>query len=66
VTLREPDSVTAAELQQFVRERLAGFKVPDRIHFGDLPKTGTGKIQKFVLRQRAEQSASRASSGSAG
>jgi fatty-acyl-CoA synthase len=39
------------ELQSFVRERLAGFKVPRRIEFRDeLPKTATGKIQKFVLR----------------
>jgi len=51
VTLREPELLTAVELQTFVRERIAGFKVPDRIYFGALPKTSTGKIQKFVLRQ---------------
>jgi fatty-acyl-CoA synthase len=44
----------AEELQEFARERLAGFKVPKRIVFMDeLPKTGTGKIQKYVLRERA-------------
>ena len=35
-----------------VRERLAGFKCPDAIEFGPLPKTSTGKVQKFVLRDR--------------
>jgi fatty-acyl-CoA synthase len=39
----------------FCRENMAGFKVPKRIVFGELPKTSTGKVQKFVLRQRAEQ-----------
>jgi fatty-acyl-CoA synthase len=41
------------ELQAFARERLARFKVPKRIEVVDeLPKTGTGKIQKFLLRER--------------
>jgi fatty-acyl-CoA synthase len=44
-------------LQAFVRERLARFKVPKRIVVVDeLPKTGTGKIQKFVLREQAAAS----------
>jgi fatty-acyl-CoA synthase len=43
------------ELQDFVRERLARFKVPKKIIVVDeLPKTGTGKIQKFVLREQAQ------------
>jgi fatty-acyl-CoA synthase len=51
----EPD---VEELQEFARERLARFKVPKRIIFVDeLPKTGTGKIQKFVLREQAEKDA---------
>jgi fatty-acyl-CoA synthase len=42
-----------AELQEFARGRLARFKVPKRIEVVDeLPKTGTGKIQKFLLRER--------------
>jgi fatty-acyl-CoA synthase len=53
VTLREPGAVSAEELREHVRARLAGYKVPDRIYFGVLPKTSTGKIQKFALRQRA-------------
>lgn len=44
----EPDE---AGLIAFCRERLAGFKVPRRFVFRELPKTSTGKIQKFVLRQ---------------
>jgi fatty-acyl-CoA synthase len=36
----------------FCREHLAHFKAPKAVEFGDLPKTSTGKIQKFVLRER--------------
>jgi len=36
------------------REHLAGYKIPRTIVFDDLPKTSTGKIQKFVLRDRAK------------
>ena len=39
----------------FARERLAGFKTPKRVVFGDLPKTATGKIQKFKLRDEARR-----------
>jgi len=47
------DAPEEAELQEFARGRLARFKVPKRIEVVDeLPKTGTGKIQKFVLRER--------------
>lgn len=47
----ENDS-TAAELQQFCKDRLAGFKYPRWIHFvRDIPKTVTGKIQRYKLRQ---------------
>ena len=42
--------VTAQELTEFVRGRLAHFKAPDRVYFEALPKTSTGKIQKHVLR----------------
>jgi fatty-acyl-CoA synthase len=35
------------------REHLAGFKIPKTVVFGALPKTSTGKIQKFVLREQA-------------
>jgi fatty-acyl-CoA synthase len=47
-----PDAdATEAELIAFARERLAGFKTPKSIVFQELPKTSTGKIQKFELRK---------------
>jgi fatty-acyl-CoA synthase len=45
--------VTAEELFAFCRDRLAGYKAPRRIIFRELPKTATGKIQKFILREEA-------------
>ncbi|HEY4440928.1 MAG TPA: acyl--CoA ligase family protein [Candidatus Elarobacter sp.] len=52
VTLKPGRSVDAAELQAFARTRIAAFKVPKAYEFGELPKTSTGKIQKYVLRDR--------------
>jgi len=49
-----PFAVTEDELRQFCRQHMAGFKVPKAIVFGDLPKTSTGKIQKFTLRELAK------------
>ncbi|MBK4995465.1 acyl-CoA synthetase [Pseudomonas sp. S37] len=43
-----------ADLTGWCREHLAGFKVPKTVVFGELPKTSTGKIQKYVLRDRAK------------
>ncbi|HEV7412453.1 MAG TPA: acyl-CoA synthetase [Casimicrobiaceae bacterium] len=45
-------TVTEAELIEHCRTLLARFKAPKRVIFGELPKTSTGKIQKFVLRER--------------
>ncbi|HTX04153.1 MAG TPA: acyl--CoA ligase family protein [Candidatus Acidoferrales bacterium] len=52
VTLKPGADVTVEELIAFCREVLPGFKVPKAIEFGPLPKTSTGKIQKFVLRDK--------------
>jgi len=52
VTLNEGAAATPEEIIAFCRERLAHYKCPDAIEFGPLPKTSTGKIQKFVLRDR--------------
>ena len=52
VTLRPGRTASERELIAHVRERLAHFKAPKSIEFGDLPKTSTGKIQKFLLRER--------------
>ena len=54
VELKEGAKVTADELLAFCREHLARFKVPKRFVFRELPKTSTGKIQKFVLRDIAK------------
>ena len=54
VELREDaGTVSEAELIAFCREQLAHFKAPKAVIFGSLPKTSTGKIQKFALRERA-------------
>jgi fatty-acyl-CoA synthase len=55
VELKEGASATEEELIAFVRARLAGFKTPKRILFEELPKTSTGKIQKFELRKLAKE-----------
>ena len=52
VTLNDTATATPQEIIAFCRERLAHYKCPDTIEFGPLPKTSTGKIQKFVLRDR--------------
>ena len=53
VVLKPSAAATPEELRGFVRERLAHFKCPHAFNFvADLPKTATGKIQKFVLRGR--------------
>src|SRR5580704_13109252 len=52
VTLNEGAAATPEEIIAFCRERLAHYKCPDQVEFGPLPKTSTGKIQKFVLRDR--------------
>ena len=51
VTLRPDATLTAEELIAYCRTRLAHYKAPQTIEFGPMPKTSTGKIQKFVLRE---------------
>ncbi|WP_298352076.1 acyl-CoA synthetase [Rhodoblastus sp.] len=53
VELREGANPTQADLQEHCRAHLARFKVPKIFIFGPLPKTSTGKIQKFLLREKA-------------
>ena len=55
VALKPGETVTEADLIAFVRSEIAHFKAPKRVIFGDLPKTSTGKTQKFVLREKAKQ-----------
>lgn len=51
---RAGSTVTAAQIIEFCRTRLAHFKCPKHVVFSELPKTSTGKIQKFELRARAK------------
>ena len=53
VELKAGAVATAEEIVAHCREHLAGFKIPRAVEFGELPKTSTGKIQKFELRKRA-------------
>jgi fatty-acyl-CoA synthase len=57
VELKEDAEVTEADLLDYCRERLARYKAPKQVVFGPLPKTSTGKIQKFVLRDRVKSTA---------
>jgi len=54
VELRPGSQATDRELIEFCRAHLARFKVPRAVVFGEVPKTSTGKIQKFVLREKAK------------
>jgi fatty-acyl-CoA synthase len=54
VELKPGANVTDHELIEFCRGHLARFKAPRAVVFGELPKTSTGKIQKFVLREKAK------------
>jgi fatty-acyl-CoA synthase len=54
VELKDGRTGDEAALIAYARERLAGFKTPKKVVFQELPKTSTGKIQKFELRQSAK------------
>ena len=55
VELAPGKNVTDEEIIQFCKENMAGFKRPKYVIFGELPKTSTGKIQKFELRKKAKE-----------
>ena len=63
VTLREGAEASEAEIIEFCRQEMARFKVPRTVVFGPLPKTSTGKIQKFILRERAKELGERTEDG---
>jgi fatty-acyl-CoA synthase len=54
VGLKNGQTLTEQEVIQHCREHMAGFKVPETVVFSELPKTSTGKVQKFVLRQKVK------------
>ncbi|HEY1797856.1 MAG TPA: acyl-CoA synthetase [Stellaceae bacterium] len=55
VTLKESAAPDAADIIAWCRDRLAHYKAPKHVVFGPLPKTSTGKIQKFALREQAAE-----------
>jgi fatty-acyl-CoA synthase len=55
VEIKPGADLSEAELDGFCREHLAGFKRPKAFVFGELPKTSTGKIQKFKLREMVKE-----------
>ena len=54
VTLKPDGAASADDIIAFCRANMAHFKVPKTVVFGPLPKTSTGKIQKFILRETAK------------
>jgi len=57
IELKNGRKTGVEELDSFCRKNLAGFKRPRRFVFGALPRTSTGKVQKFILRNRAKETA---------
>ena len=55
VCLKSGQEMSADELVAYCREELAGFKIPKKLVFGSINKTSTGKVQKYLLREKAEQ-----------
>ncbi len=55
VTLKPGHAATAEDIIEHCRARIAHFKCPKAVEFGELPKTSTGKIQKFMLREREQK-----------
>jgi fatty-acyl-CoA synthase len=57
VELKPGSKTSEQEIIEFCRGQMAKFKAPRAVVFGELPKTSTGKIQKFVLREKAKSTA---------
>jgi fatty-acyl-CoA synthase len=56
VSLKEgANAIAERDIIEYCRERMAHYKAPKHVVFGALPKTSTGKVQKFVLRERAKK-----------
>ena len=55
VSLKSGQELSASELIAYCRNELAGFKIPKKVVFGPIEKTSTGKVQKYLLRARAEK-----------
>ena len=55
VELMKGKNATVEEIKEYCKKNMAGFKRPKHVIFGELPKTSTGKIQKFELRKKAKE-----------
>jgi len=55
VTLKKNSNINQAEIIEFCRNNIAGYKIPKKIIFGNINKTPTGKTQKYLLRKIANQ-----------
>ena len=55
VELKPDTSATEGEIIDFCRDHMAGYKRPTSVIFGEIPKTSTGKIQKYILRERVRE-----------
>ena len=55
VSLKAGEELTAEESMAYCREELAGFKIPKKVAFGPIDKTSTGKVQKYLLRDKAKK-----------
>ena len=55
VTLKAEEEMDAAEVIAYCRQEMAGFKIPKKVVFGPIDKTSTGKVQKYRLREKADQ-----------
>ena len=55
IQLNKDSSTSEAELSQWCRDSMASFKIPHQFIFEDIPKTSTGKVQKFILRKRLKK-----------
>lgn len=55
VSLKSGQELSTDELIAYCREELAGFKIPKKVVFGAIDKTSTGKVQKYLLREKAEK-----------
>ena len=64
VVPRDGGTISADEIINFTRDRIAHFKAPKSVEFGDLPKTATGKIQKYILRDKEWEGQERRIQGS--
>ena len=52
IELADGASTTVDELRDWCKQELAGYKIPGKFVFAAIPKTSTGKVQKFVLREQ--------------